>query len=86
MKKQLIMTAVALAMGAGIFASGASAAPVVAGIGASNASTSLAEKVHYRQHHRHYGHRHWRPHLFGYLKKRHHHHHHHHHHNRRHHY
>lgn len=76
MKKQLIMAAVGLALASGIAATSASAAPLSAGIGASEKSTSLAEKTHYRRHyhsHRRWGHRHWRPRMFGYLKHRHHH-------------
>jgi hypothetical protein len=81
MKKQLIMAAVGIALASGLAVTNASAAPISAGIGASEASTSLAEKVHYKRHyhnhHRRWGHRQWRPRMFGYLKHRHHNRHHH---------
>lgn len=90
MKKYVIMTALALGLGNGAIATTASAAPLTPAAGISDASTSLADKVHYRRHHHRYGRHHhhdrgwrrWRPRMFGYMKHRRHHHQHHHHHRR----
>lgn len=87
MKKLMIMAVVGLGLASGALATSANAAPVSPAAGITDASTSLAEKVHSRRDDRHWGHHHhsdrgwrrWRPRMFGYQKRRHHHHSHHHH-------
>lgn len=85
MKKQLIMTALGLALAGGVLATSANAAPISGSVGKSEVSTNLTQKAHYEgsRHHRH-GWRKWRPRMFGYSRARSHHQRHQHHSHRRH--